>query len=251
MAALKAGKEGLGVSKKVPWEQDPKKYLVANLLGAVAQAQAALHKYKDALKNANEAMRLAKESQDRRAECNAMMLLAQVHFWNNRREEARLHVTKGLALAQKIKDRWLEHMGHGLLKDIEDEEAIQASGSRPVPTGQEEPLGALETVAESDSEAEPGVLGPYSGPSAESLIPKINEIAMALMTSDEIHQDTPLMDSGLDSLSMVQFRNTLQSSFPGVPMPASLLFDHPSVRAVAENIVEELKAAHDKGDPLV
>jgi len=58
------------------------------------------------------------------------------------------------------------------------------------------------------------------------------------------------MDSGLDSLSMVQFRNTLQQQFPGIPMPASLIFDYPCVRAVAENIVEELRAAHNAGRPL-
>jgi len=52
-------------------------------------------------------------------------------------------------------------------------------------------------------------------------------------------------------LSMVQFRNTLQQQFPGVPMPASLIFDHPSVRAVSENIAEELMAAHSAGRPIM
>eukprot|EP00435_Cladocopium_sp_Y103_P044032 s2991_g12.t1 len=40
-------------------------------------------------------------------------------------------------------------------------------------------------------------------------------------------------------------------SFPGVPMPASLIFDNPSVRALSVNIHEELKTAHEAGRPLV
>jgi len=38
----------------------------------------------------------------------------------------------------------------------------------------------------------------------------------------------PLMDSGLDSLSAVEFRNTLQRRFPGVRLAETLAFDYPN-----------------------
>merc|ERR1712039_798662 len=86
--------------------------------------------------------------------------------------------------------------------------------------------------------------GPYSGPTADTLRPKIQEIALSLLGSDEVDADAPLMDSGLDSLSMVQFRNTLQQQFQGVSMPASLIFDHPNVTSVTDYIADALKDAH-------
>mmetsp|Transcript_44631 Transcript_44631/g.142247 ORF Transcript_44631/g.142247 Transcript_44631/m.142247 type:complete len:162 (+) Transcript_44631:881-1366(+) len=95
--------------------------------------------------------------------------------------------------------------------------------------------------------ASPGAPAAFAGPSLEMLTGKVLRVALDLLHVDDIEQDMPLMDSGIDSLSMVQFRNTLQGTFPGVPMPASLLFDNPSVRAVSENVYFELKALHDKG----
>merc|ERR1712232_1491004 len=100
---------------------------------------------------------------------------------------------------------------------------------------------SLDAGAGAASSQAESALGPYSGPTVDSLAPKIQELATALVT-DDLELDSPLMEAGLDSLSMVQFRNTLQQQFPGVPMPASLIFDNPSVRAVSVNIVEELKS---------
>merc|ERR1711862_665554 len=96
-------------------------------------------------------------------------------------------------------------------------------------------------AAAADSGA--GAVAEYSGPTADQLRPKIQELALSLLGVDEIHADSPLMDAGLDSLSMVQFRNQLQQSFSGVSMPASLIFDNPSVSAVSDYIATELKDA--------
>ena len=58
----------------------------------------------------------------------------------------------------------------------------------------------------------------------------------------EVHLDTPLMESGLDSLSAVAFRNELSKTFQGIgALPAALMFDYPSVRAITEHIVDRSK----------
>lgn len=54
--------------------------------------------------------------------------------------------------------------------------------------------------------------------------------------------DTPLMDTGLDSLSAVQFRNDLTRDF-NVKLPASLMFDYPTITALTEKIVQSLEAS--------
>merc|ERR1712137_1118753 len=49
--------------------------------------------------------------------------------------------------------------------------------------------------------------------------------------------DAPLMESGLDSLSMVTFRNELQFTFKGIDMPPTLVFEYPTIRGLVEYIV--------------
>jgi len=240
---LKAGKEGLAIARKLP-ERD-RKEILSGLLFIVGQALGVLGKYKDALKIASEGMRLATDKMDRTGECGMIILLAQIHNWNGKPDEARSSARRGLEMAQKIQDEHLENMAAEVLYQLEPK-AGAAAQQQQASTFQESAGPADSAVA-----GPAGELGPYSGPTIEFLIPKINELAMTLLSTDELHQDTPLMDSGLDSLSMVQFRNTLQQQFPGVPMPASLIFDHPSVRAVSENIVEELQAAHSAGRPIM
>merc|ERR1719499_2363 len=84
-------------------------------------------------------------------------------------------------------------------------------------------------------------LGPYTGPTAEELRPRILDLAQSVIGEGELLADSPLMEAGLDSLAMVQFRNTLLGTFQGVAMPASLVFDHPSVSAIASYIAGGMK----------
>jgi len=77
----------------------------------------------------------------------------------------------------------------------------------------------------------------------EMLKMKINDVANSLMGIESLAGDTPLMDAGLDSLSMVEFRNELVKEFPGVDLPGALLFDYPTVNSLTEFIQEGLTRA--------
>ena len=52
----------------------------------------------------------------------------------------------------------------------------------------------------------------------------------------------PLMEAGLDSLAAVELRNGLASTF-GLELPATLVFDHPTITALAGYVVEHAPAA--------
>eukprot|EP00811_Abedinium_folium_P035018 NODE_784_length_2765_cov_6.636846.p1 GENE.NODE_784_length_2765_cov_6.636846~~NODE_784_length_2765_cov_6.636846.p1 ORF type:complete len:789 (-),score=280.43 NODE_784_length_2765_cov_6.636846:398-2737(-) len=58
---------------------------------------------------------------------------------------------------------------------------------------------------------------------------------------DDLQWDTPLMEAGMDSLSMVSFRNDLLKQVEGVTMPATLVFEYPTMRALSDYIIEEMR----------
>ena len=54
-----------------------------------------------------------------------------------------------------------------------------------------------------------------------------------------IDPTTPLSDLGLDSLLVVELRNTLGSAL-GQPLPVSLLFDYPTLDLLTDYLLEEV-----------
>ena len=54
-----------------------------------------------------------------------------------------------------------------------------------------------------------------------------------------VEVEKPLTESGMDSLSAVEFRNRLVIEY-GVQLPNTLMFDHPTVASVAAYIAAEV-----------
>jgi len=67
------------------------------------------------------------------------------------------------------------------------------------------------------------------------------EILRGILGTD-IAPDEPLMAAGLDSLASVEFRNALEAQLC-LSLPATLIFDHPTVSAIAEFLSAKLPAA--------
>merc|ERR1712187_271430 len=76
------------------------------------------------------------------------------------------------------------------------------------------------------------------GLDSEMVMQTVQEMAKAAIGLDDaVYLDSPLMDSGMDSLTAVSFRNGLQQNL-GVKLPSSLMFDYPTMKEVAKRIVE-------------
>jgi acyl carrier protein len=56
--------------------------------------------------------------------------------------------------------------------------------------------------------------------------------------ADGIRPRQRLFDLGIDSLMAVELKNRLQSAF-GIPLGATLVFDHPTVEALTDHLLEE------------
>ena len=87
----------------------------------------------------------------------------------------------------------------------------------------------------------------YSNPFIESLRccqPKqqleMLEVMLLELVTDvsqiEVLVDEPLMEAGLDSLAAIELRNQLSLSVGGIPLPAGVLFDHPTVAQLVQHL---------------
>lgn len=63
--------------------------------------------------------------------------------------------------------------------------------------------------------------------------------AVAAVLGPDVNPDEPLMASGLDSLGAVELRNALQAQI-GSELPATLLFDYPSINAVTGFLADQV-----------
>lgn len=71
---------------------------------------------------------------------------------------------------------------------------------------------------------------------------------LALDPTHTIAPDRPLLDLGLDSLMAVELRNALSTSL-GRPLPATLLFDYPTIGALTDYLSKEVLAGLTEAQP--
>lgn len=77
-----------------------------------------------------------------------------------------------------------------------------------------------------------------AGPSnLQALEREIGSVAQGILGSP-VEVTAPLMTAGLDSLSAVEFRNSLSSKL-GIELPSTLVFDFPTVKAISQFVADQ------------
>lgn len=125
------------------------------------------------------------------------------------------------ALVGAVNVRWPK-----FLRTVYDEtprflEAMQAE-ARKAGAGAEEGPGAMADLAGMTPEQR-----------AAAIQETIHRLAKEVVSSDDLSADAPLLESGMDSLSGVEFKNRLQADFGGIRIPNSAVFDYPTVAALS------------------
>ena len=65
----------------------------------------------------------------------------------------------------------------------------------------------------------------------------VREIAIEAGCMETVEYDSPLMDAGLDSLDTLRFRSLLSRKLCDTPLPQTITFDYPTIRAIAEMLI--------------
>merc|ERR1712129_273893 len=82
----------------------------------------------------------------------------------------------------------------------------------------------------------------YQGPTPEEVLMQVMSAALDLTSSgDDLQDDEPLMEAGLDSLAAVEYHGMLSKTFDGISLPSTMMFDMPTVKETSTYITNELK----------
>merc|ERR1712136_501221 len=172
---------------------------------------------------AQEAEKLFKLTKDLVGQAHANIMVAYLHRAFSERDKAVEAANKALDLAREGKDVNVEAQALECLKKVEDKPEI---GETPAAPG-----AAPQPVA-------PTVVAPKGLDPAMVQVKITEMVKNVLTTDDEVENDSPFMESGMDSLSSVQLVSEVSREFQ-MSLSPSLVFDFPTIRQLVDHLVEE------------
>ena len=116
--------------------------------------------------------------------------------------------------------------------------AARSAVARPAPTKKAEKPKKHKQRAQASPAA-----GSQSAADREAfMLQQVQEAVAAVLGTSSIDPQQPLMEAGLDSLSSVELRNSLESKL-GAELPTTLVFDYPTMAALAGFLASKVSAA--------
>eukprot|EP00747_Dinoflagellata_sp_TGD_P148835 gnl/TRDRNA2_/TRDRNA2_176958_c0_seq1.p1 gnl/TRDRNA2_/TRDRNA2_176958_c0~~gnl/TRDRNA2_/TRDRNA2_176958_c0_seq1.p1 ORF type:complete len:902 (+),score=244.71 gnl/TRDRNA2_/TRDRNA2_176958_c0_seq1:152-2707(+) len=207
--------------------------LLGHARATLAQAYCYVGRTPDGLKEAEKAQELFKKEQDKKGEAYALIVIASALHASSEKEKALTTVNKALEMARAVEDAELEQNALDLLQ------RMQGTASQPV-------QGQAQLEAEAEEQDMTPVASMPAAPAkspgldrsmVQKMVWEICANAIGDLEDAGFGVDSPLMESGLDSLSSLSFRNELVKK-SGMQLPAALMFDYPTAQAIIDHIVE-------------
>eukprot|EP00930_Biecheleria_cincta_P046981 TRINITY_DN32497_c0_g1_i1.p1 TRINITY_DN32497_c0_g1~~TRINITY_DN32497_c0_g1_i1.p1 ORF type:complete len:865 (+),score=208.52 TRINITY_DN32497_c0_g1_i1:80-2674(+) len=192
------------------------------------QAQVlAMTSLEDAMAVLGQADELCREVGAHQVRAHCLILGAQLQLHQNNKEKAEAMLMPAIELLEQIGDPGGVQYAREILQ--------KAAGVQAAPSPQ---VARIEAPTSAESKAfspETAIVKKLDVATVREQVMRIARDAMA--TDEDVHDDTPLMDSGMDSLTSVSFRNEVAAAF-GASLPASLIFDYPSIGEITRYVVD-------------
>jgi len=217
-------------------QRQGEKRIVINALCVATYVFCAANKAEEGKKRIDEAKILSEDLGDKRLLAVVLLYAAQVYFMLKEDEAGDDACAKAIELFKKIGDEDGEARANEIA--YREPEGIfvpvgEFMDGQPVPESM--PGEAAAAPAPSAQVAAPAA---PKGPDPRMLQAKLQAISRDLFTVDEVEADTPLLEAGLDSLSMLEFHGMVTRELPGITLSPTLLFDYPTIRELTDTLVE-------------
>jgi tetratricopeptide (TPR) repeat protein/acyl carrier protein len=226
---LRLAKEATGLGVKMA---DAGTEAAANFW--VAHLNLMIGEVKESLSVAEKAKKLSKESKDAGTECRLLVLTAHCHLAFSDQSAAMAALND--AVAVEGADSEATSMASALLESI---------------AGSQQQMQMTPAMMQQMMQMGGGGGGGGGGGASEAQVDvfkapdpmMVRQYIMGLVqnmtgSSDEIDGDTPLMESGIDSLASVELRTQLQSEFK-LNLPSTVMFNYPTISTMTRLLVDE------------
>lgn len=237
--ALKSGKEAAKMAANAHDMQ-----LEASAQFWLASLYLTAGKFSDVMQAAQEAISLYKQIGSTSGQIKSMCLIGKAFLSNGKSGKAKAILDDALDLAKKVGDDAGQKEAGDLLKEIETAKSanvvMMAPGAMPMAAGPA--AAAAPAAAAGGAPAAPaaGAVKAYVPPSVEVIKSRVTAIVGDVTGEGEApDHDTPFMDAGVDSLSSVELRTSLQKNF-GVQLPSTVMFNFPTTNAISAFLLDEL-----------
>lgn len=183
------------------------------------------------LETLDDAMALAIEAGDSKTEATALLLKAETHLQAEELQDALKAARQAELLLKSVEEDGAKAKVEEILNKLRGHEfRVDEAPARQTPAAYGyDPRLALPLVA---------------GPDPELVKKTIQEVTKKMVgKEDDLEQDLPLMDLGINSTNAVIFRNKLTSEFQDVELPSTLIFDYPTVRSLFGLVIDQTTSA--------
>jgi acyl carrier protein len=194
----------------------------------------------EALDSAKEAMNTFESIKDEKGRAHAQVLMADVYLASGQNEEAKEYAEEVLNFAQSSPETLdLQKSAQGVL----DRLAAKSRQARGRPGGRTKIVRQkVKKWRKKDGSGGGGAAASMKMDVAAVSAKVVNLVRNVLTDDEDIEQDVPFMEAGVDSLGSVQLVTDVGKEFKMALAP-SVVFDFPSIRALSDHLAVELSSA--------
>jgi len=182
----------------------------------------------------DEALELFRGLSDRSGEVTTLSLIGQALIQKGDKAAAKTTLEEAESIAKEIGDKESQKTVADLLSSIQ-KAAPPVSVPAPGAAEAQQALPDQEAQAAPPASTEEVFVAPDPEMVKSYIISLVGNMTG---TTDDIDSETPLMESGIDSLASVELRTQLQQEFK-INLPSTVMFNYPTIDSLADLLVDE------------